>query len=146
LLVKISGMRRDPRTSPQLRRYFERMRGRRADRRPVVGLSQGRRWELNIMVEMQKVLGITLFTPKGIHYWMIIDPRIQIPSASRPSATGKAASRRSPVPLPRRCDEIPRKLHPVAPVRLPPLERKPITLPRSGRQLSMHTIRKIALI
>ena len=49
-----------------------------------------------------------------------------------------------PVPLPRRRDEIPRKLPPVMPARLPRRKRKPVNLPRSRRQFGMHTNRKMS--
>ena len=50
-----------------------------------------------------------------------------------------------PVPLPRRRDEIPRKLPSMVPTRLPRRKRKPVNLPRSRRQFGMHTNRKMSL-
>ena len=49
-----------------------------------------------------------------------------------------------PVPLPRRRDEISRKLPPVVPARLPRRKRKPVNLPRGRRQFGMHTNRKMS--
>ena len=49
-----------------------------------------------------------------------------------------------PAPLPRCRDEITRELPSVMPARPPRPERKPINLPRSRRQLGMHTIREMS--
>ena len=51
-----------------------------------------------------------------------------------------------PVPLPRRRDEILRKLPSVVPARLPRRKRKPVNLPRSRRQFGMHTNREMSHI
>ena len=49
-----------------------------------------------------------------------------------------------PVPLPRRRDEISRKLPSVMPTRLPRRKRRRVNLPRSRRQFAMHTNRKMS--
>ena len=63
------------------------------------------------------------------------------PLTSRRSATAKPLQG-IPVPLPRRRDEIPRKLPSMVPTRLPRRKRKPVNLPRSRR--GMHTNRKMS--
>ena len=71
------------------------------------------------------------------------DNASEIANTSRPSATGKAAAR-GRCSLPRRREEIPRPLPPAVPVRPHRPERKHLNLPRSRRQLGMHTFREMS--